>query len=1657
MNMNPILTGARTFLSALSKSNLGNPTGLSALLLAFALQPLAFRPCQGASFPGNARVEMVDATASLSWTNSVKELSVQCWFKLNLPSDPAPTENMTILVNRRTGTTNNPHAFHLWYDISRKLMFSTRGSGGWQRVLIDNPSPDRWYHVAVVRANNRLDAWIDGRPVVENADVTAVGDARSTDGVSIGGWGTGKYLNGEVQEVSIYQAALSQEIIVRDMYTDQPTNANPTLKGYFKMGFSQPPGDRLRNLAAAAPADTHGAASGTLTYEETDRAGEQSSFDARRNGGAEAIAPLSGSFSWGHTALARPVPGIPFDFQIGYGSVNASGGFKLGSTDPFAIGPLGNGWRHAYETRVIPATQFSPLADADTVGVLMWNGSIETWDRIAGTETYTTRRKEYRGELTVTLTNCQWVTPERLVYTFRSPQTGANTTMRGRLMSIRDPNGNQVLLEYDENLGRLTNIVLTNSADTVRGRYVLNYVGSLLQSVSYGAWLVQFTYDGNQRLLSKNLTNTSVLYTNVPSLWRFNYYTSGTASNFLQSIVDPRGNTNVTVAYDGFGRRTNTADALGRTSRVEYGVPGKRQITTTDAEGYKWIATHDRSGRPIAQRNPLGHESRSTYDERGNRMSTTDPLGNLTLMAYDNRANLIAQTNAMGEVSRTTYHSFFNKPLTETDPLGWVTTNVYDGKGNLLSRRDAFGTLATYTYTASGLVATETDANGNTNHFAYNASGFRVTETDAAGFSRRMLPNDLGWTLAVTNALGEVTTYAYDLNGKTVLTLDPLGRAYTATYDANGNLLTQTDPKGQQARYTYNALDQKATEVDRNGGTNRFAYTPRGKPLAITNALGRATLSYYDAANRETNTVDALGHSVRTVYDANGNAIAIIDSVGQRWTKVLDRLNRAVAVTDPLGNTTRTIFDAAGRVRETITPDGASTTHRYDGRGRMIARTNAAGSVWRYDYDGAGNITNITDALGGHYVMAYGPRHERVLERNQDGKEWHYNYDALLRLKTQQEPNGNSESIEYDAGSRILVVNYSTGRINSFLYDDNDNPVVLSRSGSGPATISQLAYDALDRVQQYTDAYNKTIRYLYDTAGRLTSLTYPDGRVLTNRYDALDRLTEQVFQFSAQQAFTNTYAYDPMGRLIRRGYPNGIVQTNTFDIVGRLTGLAHAPISPQPSKLNLAFKFAFDRNGNTIQSKAEGTFAWPVPAPRQELARFTPAARLIERSLTLTGVTNPQPAVFTYQYDPSGNMTNAVGGGQTWRLTYDEENRTTSIHWDSGFTAKVITNRYDALGRRIARTVDGILTSYVLDLAGDRERILCDLDASRTITGWYVHGADLAFKVSPDGSLTCYHPDAQGNIVALTDGQANTIAEYAFTPFGRSLGSAHYAGPVANPYLFAGSQGVMEELPGLYFMRARYYSADAGVFLSTDPVKNIGPSWVPVAYAYAENNPLRFNDPDGEFFNFIAAAVGAVVGAIVNAVVEVVTQLIENKGDFGAMNWGKVGIAAGVGAVQGAIAGLTGGASIAAQMAIGAVVGGVASVVQTGLGNLTEGKAFAESWESVAMDFGVGAATGAIPGGGKGKPKPGVKAPKAPGVKSALARAKTSVPLRKAPQLTRSASAPAALLREGASQSSSAWKGHLWDATKEVVWGVGSGIGSDKLNEFLQPMSLANN
>jgi len=203
-----------------------------------------------ATFTNNARIEIADPTGALSWNTANNALSVSCWFKLAIPTDAALTENMTVLVNRRGGAQSDTHGYLIQFNIfTGNMEFSARGSSGiYTNTLIERPYLDRWYHVAVVREGEVFTGFADGRQVFSSSGT--VGNAAISDGVSVAGWGNGKYLLGEVQEVAIYQTAIDRNFINQYMFTDQPTNET-NLKGYFKLGFATNATDRLRNFAPA--------------------------------------------------------------------------------------------------------------------------------------------------------------------------------------------------------------------------------------------------------------------------------------------------------------------------------------------------------------------------------------------------------------------------------------------------------------------------------------------------------------------------------------------------------------------------------------------------------------------------------------------------------------------------------------------------------------------------------------------------------------------------------------------------------------------------------------------------------------------------------------------------------------------------------------------------------------------------------------------------------------------------------------------------------------------------------------------------------------------------------------------------------------------------------------------------------------------------------------------------------------------------------------------------------------------------------------------------------------------------------------------------------------------------------------------------------------
>jgi len=111
--------------------------------------------------------------------------------------------------------------------------------------------------------------------------------------------------------------------------------------------------------------------------------------------------------------------------------------------------------------------------------------------------------------------------------------------------------------------------------------------------------------------------------------------------------------------------------------------------------------------------------------------------------------------------------------------------------------------------------------------------------------------------------------------------------------------------------------------------------------------------------------------------------------------------------------------------------------------------------------------------------------------------------------------------------------------------------------------------------------------------------------------------------------------------------------------------------------------------------------------------------------------------------------------------------------------------------------------------------------------------------------VTYYHTDALGSPVAATDAAGAVIWRARYRPFGdRDQGASAYGNSLANPVWFAGH--VHDDETGLSYMQGRYYSPVLGRFMSTDPAPSATDNDRAFnRYAYANNNPYRYIDPDG--------------------------------------------------------------------------------------------------------------------------------------------------------------------------------------------------------------------
>ncbi|MGA3080440.1 MAG: RHS repeat-associated core domain-containing protein, partial [Terracidiphilus sp.] len=240
-------------------------------------------------------------------------------------------------------------------------------------------------------------------------------------------------------------------------------------------------------------------------------------------------------------------------------------------------------------------------------------------------------------------------------------------------------------------------------------------------------------------------------------------------------------------------------------------------------------------------------------------------------------------------------------------------------------------------------------------------------------------------------------------------------------------------------------------------------------------------------------------------------------------------------------------------------------------------------------------------------------------------------------------------------------------------------------------------------------------------------------------------------------------------------------------------------------------------------------------------ASLDPVGNRSSMTSTLPGINsgswgyNADDQISSETYDANGNV--LATGGKTY--TYDAENHMTSANGGQ------VTMIYDGDGNRVAKTVGGVTTQYLVDdLNPTGYSQVIEEVVNGAVTRQYTYGLQRISEnqvVNSTWTPSFYVYDGGGSVRQLTNSAGAVTDEYEYDSFGNSFTKV---GSTPNNYLYRGEQ--FDSDLGLYYLRARYYNPATGRFLSRDPYD--GSTILPASlhrYLYASGNPVNRIDPRG--------------------------------------------------------------------------------------------------------------------------------------------------------------------------------------------------------------------
>ncbi|MFF9119124.1 RHS repeat-associated core domain-containing protein [Streptomyces massasporeus] len=127
--------------------------------------------------------------------------------------------------------------------------------------------------------------------------------------------------------------------------------------------------------------------------------------------------------------------------------------------------------------------------------------------------------------------------------------------------------------------------------------------------------------------------------------------------------------------------------------------------------------------------------------------------------------------------------------------------------------------------------------------------------------------------------------------------------------------------------------------------------------------------------------------------------------------------------------------------------------------------------------------------------------------------------------------------------------------------------------------------------------------------------------------------------------------------------------------------------------------------------------------------------------------------------------------------------------------------------------------------------------------------------------------DHNGTASVQIDAATQAVTRRHMTPFGENRGEAARSWVGEKNFV-----GGTKDPTGLVHLGAREYDPSTGRFISVDPVADFTDPQQIKGYAYSNNNPITFADPDGKFFGSLIGLILAVVTLIVAVISYVTTR-----------------------------------------------------------------------------------------------------------------------------------------------------------------------------------------